>query len=191
MKVLIIDNKDSFTYNLKHYINYFCDYVDVIRYNKLKIKNVGDYDKILFSPGPGLPNEYLILNQILSEYGSSKSILGICLGQQAIVQFYGGRLSNLVDPMHGCSSRIKHFNNCFLYNSLPISFQIGHYHSWVVSEYGLPKELEITSVNERNLIMSIKHKKYDVRAVQFHPESILTEYGLQLLKNWLSNYNLV
>ena len=187
MKVLIVDNKDSFTYNLKHYINYFCDDVDVFRYNKLNIKNVVDYDKILFSPGPGLPSEYLILNKILSQYGSSKSILGICLGQQAIVQFYGGHLCNLVDPMHGRSSKVKHFNNCLLYKDIPVSFQIGHYHSWVVSEYDFPKELEITSVNESGLIMSIKHKKDDVRAVQFHPESILTEYGLELLENWLFN----
>jgi len=187
LKVLIIDNKDSFTYNLKHYINCFCDHVDVVRYNRVNINNVRFYDKILFSPGPGLPNEYLILNQILRRYGSCKSILGVCLGQQAIVQFYGGRLRNLIDPLHGCSSKVRHFNNCVLYKDIPISFQIGHYHSWVVSRYIFPRQLEITSVNESNLIMSIKHKKYDVRAVQFHPESILTEYGIKLLKNWLYN----
>ena len=187
MKVLIVDNNDSFTYNLKHYINQFCDDVDVVRYNKLQIRDVGEYDKILFSPGPGLPKEYSILNEILSKYGCSKSILGVCLGQQAITEFYGGQLNNLSSAMHGRSSKIKHLNNCGLYKNMPISFQIGHYHSWVVSNKDFPEELEITSVNESSLIMSIKHKKYDIKAVQFHPESILTEHGLQLIENWLFN----
>ena len=187
MKVLIVDNKDSFTYNLKHYIDQFCDDVDVVRCNKLKIEGVRGYDKILFSPGPGLPKEYPILTDILSEYGSYKSIFGICLGQQAITEFYGGQLYNLPDSMHGISSRIKHLNNCSLYKNIPIAFQIGHYHSWVVSNKDFPKELVITSMNENGLIMSIRHKSYNIKAVQFHPESILTEYGLQLIKNWLFN----
>ena len=185
MKVLIVDNKDSFTYNLKHYINHFFDDVDVVRCNKLQLKDVDCYDKVLFSPGPGLPNEYPILNDILSKYGSSKSILGICLGQQSIAEFYGGKLDNLPDSMHGIASKITHLSNCILYKNLPASFQIGHYHSWVVSDKDFPAELEITSVNENGFIMSIKHKKYDIKAVQFHPESILTEYGLRLIKNWL------
>ncbi len=108
MKVLIIDNKDSFTYNLKHYINHFCDDVDVVRYNKLQLNNVSKYDKILFSPGPGLPNEYSILNDVLSKYGSSKSILGICLGHQAIAEFYGCTLDHLYSPMHGITTKITH-----------------------------------------------------------------------------------
>ena len=185
MKVLIVDNKDSFTYNLKYYINNFCDDVDVVRCDKLQIEDVGVYDKILFSPGPGLPKEYPILNDILSKYGSSKSILGICLGQQAITEFYGGQLDNLSDAMHGIVSKINHLNNCSLYKNIPISFKIGHYHSWVVSNKDFPTELEITSVNESGLIMSVKHKKYDIKSVQFHPESILTEYGLQLIENWI------
>ena len=187
MKVLIVDNKDSFTYNLKHYINQSCADVDVVRCNKLQLHKVGEYDKILFSPGPGLPKEYPILNDILSKYGSFKSIFGVCLGQQAIADFYGCRLDNLSDAMHGIPSKINHLNNCSLYKSIPRSFQIGHYHSWVVSNKDFPAELEITSLNESGLIMSIKHKQYNIKAVQFHPESILTEHGFQLIKNWLFN----
>ena len=146
MKVLIVDNKDSFTYNLKHYINQFCDEVEVVRYNKLQIGDVGKYDKILFSPGPGLPKEYSILNDILREYGGSKSILGVCLGQQVITEFYGGQLHNLADAMHGRVSKIKHLNNCSLYKDIPICFQIGHYHSWVVSNKYFPADLDRKSV---------------------------------------------
>ena len=185
MKILIVDNKDSFTYNIKHYINNFCDDVDVIRSNKLKIADVSKYDKILFSPGPGLPKEYPILKDILSKYGSSKSILGICLGQQAIADFYGCNLVNLCITMHGVPSRMNHFNNCSLYKNIPRDFQIGHYHSWVVSKKDFPSDLEITSINESGLIMSIRHKKYNIKAVQFHPESILTEHGSKLIENWL------
>lgn len=186
MKVLIVDNKDSFTYNLRHYVNHFSDdIVDVIRCDKLKMESVIFYDKILFSPGPGLPKEYPVLHDILSEYESSKSILGICLGQQAIVEFYGGGVDNLSTPMHGVTSTVRHLNNCSLYKNLPGSFDIGHYHSWVVSNKDFPEVLEITSLNENGLIMSVRHKEYHVKAVQFHPESILTEYGLQLIKNWL------
>jgi anthranilate synthase component 2 len=187
LKVLIVDNKDSFTYNLKHYINKFCNDVDVFRCNQFDIDALGRYDKILFSPGPGLPKEHPVLNAILNKYAHSKSILGICLGQQAIAKFYGGQLYNLSDAMHAIASRVKHLNNCSLYKNIPTSFQIGHYHSWVIANKTLPQELEITSVNEDGLIMSIKHKKYNIKAVQFHPESILTEYGLRLIENWLFN----
>ena len=186
MKVLIVDNKDSFTYNLKNYIHQFCSDVDVIRYNRLEIGSVSEYDKILFSPGPGLPSEYPILNDILRKYGSCKSILGVCLGEQAIAEFYGCTLENLSNPMHGVSSRVKHLSNCSLYKDVPMYFEIGHYHSWVVSNNNFSKDLEITSLDETGLIMSMKHKIYDVKGVQFHPESILTQYGLDLIKNWIS-----
>ena len=185
MKVLIVDNKDSFTYNLKHYIHQFSDDITIVRYNELDLDDVKCFDKILLSPGPGLPEEYPVLDEILIHYAKSKSILGICLGQQAIARFYEGKLNNLTSPMHGVISRITHLNNCILYKDVPVSFNIGHYHSWVVSEKNFPSELEITSFNENGLIMSLKHRKYDVRSMQFHPESILTENGLLLLKNWL------
>ena len=168
-------------------MNQFCDHVDVIRCDKLKIEEIGKYHKILFSPGPGLPKEYPILYNILRKYGCSKSILGICLGQQAIAEFYGCVLHNIPNPMHGITSRLNHFNNCNLYRNVPISFQIGHYHSWIVSGKGFSADLEITSVNENGFIMSVRHKKHDITAVQFHPESILTEYGLKLIENWLSD----
>jgi len=187
LRVLIIDNNDSFTYNLKHYINQFVNDVNVVRYDKVVLDNISCYDKVLFSAGPGLPDEYLILYDILDRYGSSKSILGVCLGQQAIAEFYGGKLRNLDEPMHGVFSTISHLNSCTLYKNIPLSFKIGHYHSWVVSDEDFPINLEITSVNETGLIMSIKHKEYDIKAVQFHPESILTEYGLILIKNWISH----
>ena len=187
MKVLIVDNKDSFTYNLKHYIHQLCDHVDVIRHTQLQIEDVEMYNKILFSPGPGLPKEYPILNDILSEYARYKSILGVCLGQQAIADYYGCKMDNLADPMHGVVSVVKHLKNCSLYKDIPVSFKVGHYHSWVVSANDFSKELEITSLNESSLIMSIKHKRYDVKGVQFHPESILSENGLRLIENWLFN----
>ena len=185
MKVLIVDNKDSFTYNLKHYVSQFCTHVNVVRCDKLHLSQVLVYDKILFSPGPGLPKDYPILRHILTRFGSSKSILGICLGHQAIADFYGASLDNLDCPIHGVSTKIKHLNNCNLFNKIPISFQIGHYHSWVVSKKDFPEILEITSVNENGFIMSLRHKRYNIKSLQFHPESILTDFGLNLIENWL------
>lgn len=187
MKVLIVDNKDSFTYNLKHYVNQFCAHVNVIRCNQLSLNQVASYDKILFSPGPGLPKDYPILRHILISFGRSKSILGICLGHQAIAEFYGCSLENLDYPMHGVSTKICHLKNCNLFNNIPVSFQIGHYHSWVVSKKSLPKFLEITSTNEDGLIMSLKHTRYNIQSLQFHPESILTDFGLSMIGNWLSD----
>jgi len=185
VKVLIIDNIDSFTYNLKHYLNHFCNNVDVIRFNHVKVNDIIKYDKILFSPGPGLPNEYKVLNDILSRYAASKSILGVCLGHQAIAEFYGCFLENITTPLHGVYTYVKHLNNCNLFDDLPQNFKIGHYHSWVISKKYIPDVLEITSFNESGLIMSIKHKKHDIRSVQFHPESILTDYGLKIIENWI------
>ncbi len=185
MKVLIVDNFDSFTYNLKHYIIRFCPETDVVRYNKLRLGDLNIYDKILFSPGPGIPNEYPNLAKIIKEYGGFKSILGVCLGQQAIAEFYGAKLENLDEPMHGVISKIHHLNNCTLFNHIPPTFNVGHYHSWVISDSNMPKELEITSLNDNGLVMSIKHKIHDIKAIQFHPESILTEHGFQLIENWI------
>ena len=164
MKVLIIDNNDSFTYNLKHYVNTFCDNIKVLRHYDANLKIIEDFDKILFSPGPGLPSEYVILYKILEKYQSSKSILGICLGHQAIAEFYGAKLYNLDTPLHAFKSKITHLDNCYLF-----------------------KNLEQTSYNSDGIIMSLKHINYDVRGIQFHPESILSEYGLNIIKNWLSN----
>ena len=185
MRVLIVDNKDSFTYNLKHYLNQFLDDIDVVRGEKIKLDNIVSYDKIIFSPGPGLPFEHPILERILEMYHNNKSILGICLGQQAIAEFFNAKLENLEIVKHGIASEITHFNNCELFRNIPKNFKIGHYHSWVVSKRNFPEELNITSENEEGIITSINHKTYDITAVQFHPESILTEYGLRLIRNWV------
>ena len=139
MKVLIVDNKDSFTYNLKHYINQYTDDIDVIRGNEINLYEIEQYDKIILSPGPGLPSEYPVLEQILSRYYKHKSILGICLGQQAIAEFFNAKLENLTAVKHGVTSEISHFNNCKLFKNIPSNFKIGHYHSWMVSKNNFPK----------------------------------------------------
>jgi len=185
LRVLLIDNNDSFTYNLKHYIEHFVSEVVVYRGPEIDIDNVEQFDKIILSPGPGLPNEHPVLKQVLDRYYNKKPILGICLGQQAIAEFFNANLENLTTVKHGVTSMVSHFNNSKLFKDIPKSFKIGHYHSWVVSKINFPDELKITSENEEGIITSLTHKKYDITAVQFHPESILTEHGLQLIKNWV------
>ena len=185
MKVLLIDNNDSFTYNLKHYIEQFANEVVVFRSTEIDLDNICQFDKIILSPGPGLPEEHPVLKQVLVRYFNKKSILGICLGQQAIAEFFNANLENLTKVKHGTTSNVKHFNNCKLFKDIPIIFKIGHYHSWVVSKINFPEQLTITSENEEGIITSFKHKIHDITAVQFHPESILTEHGIQLIENWI------
>ena len=185
MRIFIIDNNDSFTYNLKHYVEQFASEVIVCRGSEIDLELIGEYDKIILSPGPGLPNEHPVLNQVLRHYYNKKPILGICLGQQAIAEFFNANLENLTTVKHGVTSIVKHFNNCGLFKDIPKNFKIGHYHSWVVSKIDFPNELTITSESEDGIITSLNHKKYDITAVQFHPESILTEHGIQLIKNWV------
>ena len=187
MRVLIVDNQDSFSYNLKHYVSQFSKFVDVVRSDKLEIEDVAKYHKIIFSPGPGLPKEYSILNKVLKVYGAHKSILGVCLGQQAIVEYFGGKLENLSEVKHGVSSELSHYNNCNLFANISKDFRVGHYHSWVISKDLFPNVLEVTAVNSEGLIMAIKHRELDIKALQFHPESILTEDGLQIIENWLKD----
>ena len=185
MKVFLIDNNDSFTYNLKHYVEQFTSEVVVYRSAEIELDNIKEFDKIILSPGPGLPNEHPVLKQVLARYYNKKPILGICLGQQAIAEFFNANLENLTTVKHGITSMVLHFDNCKLFKGIPENFKIGHYHSWVVSKINFPEELTITSENEEGIITSLKHEKYDITAVQFHPESILTEHGLQLIKNWV------
>ena len=185
MRVILIDNNDSFTYNLKHYIEQFASEVVVYRASEIELDDIDQFDKIILSPGPGLPNEHPVLKQVLAHYYKKKPILGICLGQQAIAEFFNANLENLTTVKHGLTSVVKHFNNCKLFKDIPEIFKIGHYHSWVVSKINFPEELVITSENEEGIITSLSHKKHDITAVQFHPESILTEYGLQMIKNWV------
>lgn len=186
-KILVIDNYDSFTYNLVHYLQDLdCD-VTVKRNDKLNLKEVKEYDKILLSPGPGIPDEAGLLKPIIEHYASSKSILGICLGQQAIAEVFGGRIENLDTVYHGVATKVLRTNpDEVLYKDLPDTLEVGRYHSWVVSKK-LPDDLIATSVDENGEIMSLKHKEFDLRAVQYHPESILTPHGKQILKNWVES----
>ncbi len=189
-KILVIDNYDSFTYNLVHYLEEFhCD-VTVKRNDKLQLEEVAQYDKILLSPGPGLPDEAGLLKSIIKTYAPTKSILGICLGLQAIVEVFGGSLINLDTVCHGIASPIKLIaKDDILYRHIPETLEVGRYHSWVVSS-DLPSELIATSIDDEGHIMSVRHKSLDVRGVQYHPESILTPQGKQILKNWVESTHL-
>ena len=186
-KVLVIDNYDSFTYNLVHYLQDMDCKVVVKRNDKLSLEEVDQFEKILLSPGPGIPDEAGLLKVIIKRYGPTKSIFGICLGQQAIAEVYGGSIENLNKVYHGVATSIKRINDDeILYKGIPQEFEVGRYHSWVVSKE-MPDGLMITSIDENGEIMSIKHVDHDVRAVQYHPESILTPLGKQLLKNWVDS----
>lgn len=186
-KILVIDNYDSFTYNLVHYLQDLDCEVTVKRNDKLSLEEAGEFEKILLSPGPGIPDEAGLLKAIIKEYGPTKSILGICLGQQAIAEVYGGSIENLNMVYHGVSTSIKRINNdVVLYKDIPVELEVGRYHSWVVSK-DLPEDLIVTSVDHNGEIMSLRHKEHDVRAVQYHPESILTPEGKKMLKNWVES----
>ena len=185
MKVLILDNYDSFTHNLYHYVQQFVQEVDVIKNDEIILSEVEQYDKIILSPGPGLPYEHQNLKKIVKQLASFKSILGVCLGHQAIAECFGAKLQNLNDVMHGVSTKVNLSNDEAIYKNLPDEIKVGLYHSWVVDDSSLPTCFEVTSRNEENLIMSIRHKKFDLIGIQFHPESIMTEHGLKMIKNWL------
>jgi len=186
-RILIIDNYDSFTYNLVHLVNELGLECEVWRNDQFAIEDVEAFDKIILSPGPGIPSEAGLLLDVIAKYAPTKSIFGVCLGQQAIAEAFGGELHNLNQPMHGIATPIKVTDSGEeLFVGLPESFKVGRYHSWVVSEKGLPDSLHITAIDEvDNSIMALSHKEYDVRGVQFHPESILTEYGKEMMQNWL------
>ena len=187
-KVLILDNYDSFTYNLVHYVEANPNYeVVVFRNDEISITDVDNYDTIILSPGPGLPKDAGILKEVIAKYAASKKILGVCLGMQAIGEVYGGELINLEHVYHGVATPIKIKDSAdLLFKGLPDSFDIGRYHSWVVSNENFPKELSITSVEENGQIMSLKHKEHNLYGVQFHPESILTEHGKEMITNFLN-----
>lgn len=188
MKIVIIDNYDSFTYNLVHYLEELSGEVTVLRNDEFEIEELQAFDKILLSPGPGIPDEAGLLKQVISHYAETKSILGICLGQQAIGEVYGGSLINLDKVFHGISSKVKiSVKDEMLFNTIPEEFEVGRYHSWVVSAENFPDELEITSTDENGQIMSLRHRKFDIKGVQFHPESVLTPHGKKILKNWLDS----
>lgn len=188
MKILVLDNYDSFTYNLVQYIERVLKTpVDVKRNDQITLKEIAVYDKILISPGPGIPEEAGISLDLVREYGATKSILGVCLGHQAIAEAYGGSIKNLSTVYHGVVGQMSQVvAEEYLFEGIPVDFDAGRYHSWVVEHETLPEELEITVENDEGFIMAIRHKKYDVRGVQFHPESVLTEYGGRMILNWLN-----
>ncbi len=186
-KILVIDNYDSFTYNLVHYLEDLGCEVTVKRNDQLTLKDVEPFDKIVLSPGPGIPDEAGLLKEIIKEFAATKSILGVCLGQQAIGEVFGGSIINLDTVYHGVATKINiTVDDEPLFKSLEKTIEVGRYHSWVV-DTNLPDELEATSIDKNGQIMSLRHKKYDVKAVQFHPESVLTPDGKQILENWVKN----
>ncbi len=184
---MVFDNYDSFTYNLVHLVEKIThNKVDVFRNDQLPLEKVKDYDKIILSPGPGIPEEAGLLVPLIKEYAASKSILGVCLGHQAIGQAFGGELINLSTVYHGVATDCRlHIAKCRLFDSLPDTIEVGRYHSWVVSRENFPDELEITAEDDNGMIMGLQHKKFDVQGVQFHPESVLTPNGEDILRNWL------
>lgn len=186
-KILVIDNYDSFTYNLVHYLEDLDCEVTVKRNDKLSIEEVEAFDKIVLSPGPGIPDEAGLLKEIIESYAPTKSILGVCLGQQAIGEVFGGSLENLDNVYHGVATKVtQSVDDELLFNGLDKTFEVGRYHSWVVSN-DLPDSLEATSFDENGQIMSLRHKVYDVKGVQYHPESVLTPNGKTILKNWVNS----
>ena len=188
MKLLILDNYDSFTYNLVHLVEKVSDIsFDVFQNDKISLIDINNYNKILLSPGPGLPKDSGIMPELLKHYHKSKSIFGVCLGLQAIGETFGASLSNLPTVYHGIATPVNIINNDLIFNDCPKTFIAGRYHSWVIKNESLPHELIVTAIDENNNIMAAKHKTFDVRGVQFHPESILSEYGEKIIKNWLSN----
>ena len=186
-KILIIDNYDSFTYNLVHLFNEIGLQCEVWRNDQFALSDVDAYDHIILSPGPGIPSEAGLLLEVIEKYAPTKSIFGVCLGQQAIAEVFGGTLYNLKQPMHGIATPIKVTDpQEKLFTGLPESFKVGRYHSWVVDGKSLPDVFTVTAIDEAdNSVMALRHNEYDVRGVQFHPESILTEYGKEMMKNWL------
>ncbi len=183
--ILVIDNYDSFTYNLVHYLEDLGAEVVVKRNDQLLLEEVEPFDKIVLSPGPGIPDEAGLLKEIIAAYAPSKSIFGVCLGQQAIAEVFGGSIVNLEQVYHGVATPITIVAKDILFEGLPETMEVGRYHSWVVQPE-LPDELMATSFDENGQLMSLRHRKYDVCAVQFHPESVLTPHGKKILENWIN-----
>jgi anthranilate synthase component 2 len=186
-KVVVIDNYDSFTYNLVHALNQITgSKVDVFRNDKVDVKELAAYSHIVLSPGPGIPDEAGLLKDIIREYARDKRMLGVCLGHQAIAEVFGGSLINISRVFHGVSTRIRVLDReDYLYRNVPGEFDGGRYHSWIVSEKDLPESLQVTARAEDGEIMGMRHREYDVKGVQYHPESVLTKEGTAILTNWI------
>ena len=202
-KILILDNYDSFTYNIVHLLHELGAEVDIARNDRISVEEAGRYNRIILSPGPGIPSEAGILPEVVKRYAAEKSILGICLGEQAIGQAFGGKLTNLSEVFHGIQTNIvirdeglvisssslnTHHSSLitdYIFSGLPTEIPVGRYHSWVVDTEGFPEELVITAISSEGQIMALKHREYDVHGIQFHPESVLTPDGKQIVGNWL------
>ena len=188
MKILVFDNYDSFTYNLVHLIkNLGYKDVDVIRNDKIALSEISKYDKIILSPGPGIPSEAGLLLPLIKEYAATKSILGVCLGHQAIGESFGARLRNLENVYHGVTSNATLSDTDYIFNGMKPEIEVGRYHSWIVDKQDLPDCLSITAIDRDNQIMALRHKTFDVHGVQFHPESVLTPEGTTIISNFLNN----
>ena len=185
MKIVIIDNYDSFTYNLSHLIKEIGAEVTVIRNDQFTLNQLERFDKIVLSPGPGIPSEAGLLLDVIKTYKGRKPILGVCLGHQAIGEVFGGTLENLSDVFHGVATDGTQFSNDYIFDSLPKRITMGRYHSWVVSRENFPTCLEVTAVSDEGQIMALKHKNYDIHGIQFHPESVLTPEGKTILRNFI------
>ena len=191
MKILVLDNYDSFTYNLVHIVRElgYAHAMDVCRNDKIDLEAVADYDKILLSPGPGIPSEAGIMLDLIDRYAPSKSILGICLGHQGIAEVFGAELYNMTEVRHGVDSEVNIIrSNHYLYRNVPDHFRVGLYHSWAVDPETVQGSLVVNALSRENVIMGIHHKEYDVLGLQFHPESIIKEYGKEIISNWLGNF---
>lgn len=184
-KTVIIDNYDSFTYNLSHLLKELGAQVTVYRNDKFQLEELEEFDKIILSPGPGIPEEAGLLMDAIRTYAGKKPILGVCLGHQAIGQVFGAKLTNLSDVYHGVETPVHITTPDYIFETLPESFLVGRYHSWVVDTESFPSCLEITSVSDEGFIMSLRHREYDIRGIQYHPESVLTPNGKIIIKNWL------
>lgn len=188
MKILVLDNYDSFTYNLVHIVRALGYAMDIFRNDKISLEDVKQYDKILLSPGPGIPDEAGIMKKVVQEYGSTKSILGVCLGHQGIGEVYGAKLFNIPKVLHGVTSIAEVTDSEeYLFKNVPKTFQATHYHSWAVVPETIGGDLKVTAVNSEGLVMGLRHLKYDVKGLQFHPESIMTPEGPKMIENWLKN----
>jgi anthranilate synthase component II len=191
MKILVLDNYDSFTYNLVQYITELTgEMPSVVRNDKIDLQAVAQFDTIVLSPGPGLPADAGIMPQLIQQYAPTKRILGVCLGHQAIGEAFGGKLYNLKNVYHGIASPIQVIDeNNILFENVPVELVVGRYHSWAISTEGFPKELKVTAQDDKGVIMAMSHHTYEVHGVQFHPESVMTDYGKQILKNFLRPLN--
>ena len=187
MKIVIIDNYDSFTYNLSHLVKELGAEVSVMRNDEFELEALDAFDKIILSPGPGIPSEAGLLLEVIRHYAGRKPILGVCLGHQAIGEVFGGQLTNLSTVFHGVATEGSQLGNDYLFDGLPERITMGRYHSWVVDREGWPEALEVTALSDEGQVMALRHRKMDIHGIQFHPESVLTPDGRTMLENFISH----